>query len=163
MIYQFGNYKVDIDAEETRRLYETADTVTEGCDCQNCRNFYHAVDALPQPARDFFEKLGIDLRRAFDATGWCREEDGTIHYTGIVMACGSVLEGESLLKRNDNGTFCWNEVKDLSYQVADRFYVIFRNNNPFREDFPMANVQIDFMANIPWVLDEEYTGYYAKE
>ena len=124
MIYQFGNYKVDIDAEETRRLYETADTVTEGCDCQNCRNFYHAVDALPQPARDFFE---------------------------------------SLLKRNDNGTFCWNEVKDLSYQVADRFYVIFRNNNPFRKDFPMTNVQIDFMANIPWVLDEEYTGYYAKE
>ena len=74
-----------------------------------------------------------------------------------------MLEGESLLKRNDNGSFRWNEVKDLSYQVADRFYVIFRNNNPFREDFPMANVQIDFMANIPWVLDEEYTGPYVKE
>ena len=64
MIFQFGKYKVDIDAEETRRLYETADTVTEGCDCQNCRNFYHAVDVLPQPVKVFFEKLGIDLRRA---------------------------------------------------------------------------------------------------
>ena len=161
MILQYGNYKVDIDAEKTRRLYEKAETVTEGCSCQSCRNFYHAVDALPQPVRDFFEKLGIDLKRAFDATGWYREKDGTVHYTGILMACGNVLEGESPWKKKDNGSSYWD--KDTSYQVAERFHVGFFNNNPFREDYPAPDVEIVFSADIPWVLDEEYTGNYARE
>ena len=39
MIFQFGEYKIDVDAEKTRQFYDRAKTVSEECQCDGCLNF----------------------------------------------------------------------------------------------------------------------------
>ena len=63
MIFQFGEYKIDVDVEKTRQFYDRAKTVSEGCQCDGCLNFERAVDKLPQNIRDFFSALGVDIKK----------------------------------------------------------------------------------------------------
>lgn len=63
MIFQFGEYKIDVDVEKTRQFYDRAKTVSEGCQCDGCLNFERAVDKLPQNIRDFFSALGVDMKK----------------------------------------------------------------------------------------------------
>lgn len=64
MIFQFGEYKIDVDVENTRQFYDRAKTVSEGCQCDGCLNFERAVDKLPQNIRDFFSALGVDMKKS---------------------------------------------------------------------------------------------------
>lgn len=64
MIFQFGEYKIDVDVEKTRQFYDRAKTVSEGCQCDGCLNFERAVDKLPQNIRDFFSALGVDIKKS---------------------------------------------------------------------------------------------------
>lgn len=64
MIFQFGEYKIDVDVEKTRQFYDRAKTVSEGCQCDGCLNFERAVDKLPQNIRDFFSALGVDMKKS---------------------------------------------------------------------------------------------------
>ena len=63
MIFQFGEYKIDVDVEKTRQFYDRAKTVSEECQCDGCLNFERAVDKLPQNIRDFFSALGVDMKK----------------------------------------------------------------------------------------------------
>lgn len=64
LIFQFGEYKIDVDVEKTRQFYDRAKTVSEGCQCDGCLNFGRAVDKLPQNIRDFFSALGVDMKKS---------------------------------------------------------------------------------------------------
>lgn len=64
MIFQFGEYKIDVDVEKTKQFYNRAKTVSEECQCDGCLNFERAVDKLPQNIRDFFSALGVDMKKS---------------------------------------------------------------------------------------------------
>ena len=61
--FVFGPYRLEVDAEATRRWYDTCDDETGGCDCAYCRNFAAAAKTLPPEVEAFLEPLGLSLRR----------------------------------------------------------------------------------------------------
>lgn len=57
MIYNLGPWKVDIDREETAKIYEKADYSEEKKWNRNL------IERLNEEALDFFEKIGVDLMK----------------------------------------------------------------------------------------------------
>ena len=47
MLFEIGQYRLDIDVPKTRQFYETADVVSKSCSCDGCLNFERAVSKLP--------------------------------------------------------------------------------------------------------------------
>lgn len=80
MIFQFGEYKIDVDVEKTRQFYDRAKTVSEGCQCDGCLNFERAVDKLPQNIRDFFSALGVDMKKICECYVYCAKDENTLYY-----------------------------------------------------------------------------------
>ncbi len=155
MIFEFGPFCVDIDVEKTKKFYETAAKLSERCWCDGCLNFERAAAILPQSVRNFFESLGIDMRKICECYVNCTNQDGTVFYGGWCHICGTLLRGESAWKKIDDRTRCWND--EATYEIADHFQVSFQNDVALLEtDFPSPVIQLDFDAkNIPWVLDKK--------
>ena len=55
MKIQFGNYLLDIDVEKTKKFYETAETITQGCDCSGCCNYEKATNKFSIEVLNFFD------------------------------------------------------------------------------------------------------------
>ena len=156
VILQFGRYKLDVDVEKTKKFYETAERLSEGCSCDGCRNFEQAVDILPRPVTEFFAMLGIDPKRICECTAFSRKTNNALFYQGFCHACGTVLEGESAWKRRSDGGSVWDD--KLTYPVSEDFHVSFRNNTVLLEEsFPLPACEMAFTATVPWVLDKRNT------
>ncbi len=154
MLFQFGQYKVDVDVEKTKHFYENAETVSEGCSCAECRNFEQAVTILPKSVTGFFDKLGVDMRKVCECYANCTNEDGTLFYGGFFHVSGTMLGGESAWKEENEEISYWHE--DETFQVSENFHVSFQEGVFLLEkDFQLPVIQVEFSANIPWVLDEE--------
>lgn len=54
MIFQFGQFEIDVDVNRTREFYKKMENVSKGCNCTGCRNFEKAVDFLPGNVIVFF-------------------------------------------------------------------------------------------------------------
>ena len=110
MIFQFGEYKIDVDVEKTRQFYDRAKTVSEGCQCDGCLNFERAVDKLPQNIRDFFSALGVDMKKICECYVYCAKDENTLYYGGFCHICGTLLSGKSAWKPSSDSTACWDAV-----------------------------------------------------
>lgn len=147
MILEFGNYKIDVDVEKTKLFYETAEEITDGCSCDGCQNYMLAINLFPQSVKDFFNRLGIDLRKAPDVFSYCSEDDGkALFYGGFYHICGRSLTS------ND----CWNDNGAL-HSISEGYSVGFTNNVHLLEaGFPMPAFQIEiFFHNVPWLLKKK--------
>lgn len=109
MIFQFGEYKIDVDVEKTRQFYDRAKTVSEGCQCDGCLNFERAVDKLPQNIRDFFSALGVDMKKICECYVYCAKDENTLYYGGFCHICGTLLSGKSAWKPTSDSTACWDD------------------------------------------------------
>lgn len=116
MIFQFGEYKIDVDVEKTRQFYDRAKTVSEGCQCDGCLNFERAVDKLPQNIRDFFSALGVDMKKICECYVYCAKDENTLYYGGFCHICGTLLSGKSAWKPTSDSTACWDGRKQPSFQ-----------------------------------------------
>lgn len=87
MIFQFGEYKIDVDVEKTRQFYDRAKTVSEECQCDGCLNFERAVDELSQNIRDFFSALGVDMKKICECYVYCAKDENTLYYGGFCHIC----------------------------------------------------------------------------
>ena len=94
MIFQFGQYKVDVDVEKTRLFYEKAVPVGEYCSCDGCQNFEKAVEVLPESVKAFFSELGVDLKRISECYVYHANKDGNLCYGGVCHICGTLLSSE---------------------------------------------------------------------
>ena len=65
MLFEIGQYRLDIDVPKTRQFYETADVVSKSCSCDGCLNFERAVSKLPPVIISFFTNLGVDMRKIY--------------------------------------------------------------------------------------------------
>jgi len=61
MIFEFGQYQVDIDVDKTRLFYENAPLVSEGCSCSGCRNYENAIMGISSEITGFYYDLGVDM------------------------------------------------------------------------------------------------------
>ena len=54
MIFEFGNFRLDIDVESTKAFYSKHEkTVIEDCGCVNCRNYYEAISKVSDKVKNF--------------------------------------------------------------------------------------------------------------
>lgn len=154
MIFEFGQYKVDIDVCKTQNFYENAAFVSEGCSCDGCQNFEKAVAALPQVVQSFFTQLGIDMGKICECYVNCVNEDGTLLYGGFYHVCGVILSGDSAWIKIDENTAYWET--ENAFRVSRNFCVCFQESvDLLEEDFPQPAIQLEILADIPWVLEKE--------
>ncbi|MGN1032247.1 MAG: hypothetical protein ACI4PU_02185 [Intestinibacter sp.] len=156
MIFKFNQYVIDIYIDKTRRFYQTAKNITHGCNCSGCRNFEKAVSHLPQEVRAIFDKMGIDMKKAREAYINCKNSDGTLFYAGFYHICGKLLSGSSPWKETSQMSKELDEKK--LFKINEDFEIAFQNEVDLLEkNFSSPVIQLEFFANIPWVLEEENT------
>ncbi len=156
MIFTFGNYTVDIDIKKTRQIYKRLPLITQGCDCDGCKNFENAVDVLPKAVHTFFDTLGVDLKKIVECYVNCKNDDGTLLYGGFCHVCGTLIQGKSAWVNISETHSYYNY--DLAYRLNDNFCISFQEECLMvEEQFEAPLLQIEFEANIPWVLDKENT------
>jgi hypothetical protein len=117
MIFEFGNYKLDVDVEKTRKYYEIAKAISEECDCVNCENYANAIDFLPQEVISFFDQLGVDMRKSpevYNVSGEGPGADNTIFYQGWYHVCGNIIYGESPWVSVKENHKYWDTAKTFS-------------------------------------------------
>lgn len=154
MIFNFGQYRIDVDVDKTKFFYEKATRVSEGCSCVNCQNYEQAEEYLPELVQRFFDTLGIDYKKACECYVNCSNNDGTLFYGGFYHICGTMLSGNSAwIDVNEN---CSHLDESAMFKITDDFKVSFQDEvSLLEEEFPNPVIQIEFLANIPWVLKGE--------
>lgn len=154
MLVAFGNYTIDVDVRKTREFYLTAERVTEKCDCDGCLNYEKAANVLPESIKAFFDNLGIDMKKVCECYVNGINKDGTLSYGGFYHICGCLISGESAWRRiTETHSFCNDEAM---FAITDCFRVSVQNDVHLLEDnFPLPVIQLEFSADIPWVLDKK--------
>lgn len=154
MVFNFGQYRIDVDVDMTKNFYKNADKVSEGCSCAGCKNFEQAAEYLPVAMKMFFDNLGIDYQKACECYVNCSNSDGTLLYGGFYHICGTLLSGNSAWVEIDKN--CSHLDENIMFKVTDDFQVSFQDEvGLLEEDFPNPVIQLEFLANIPWVLVEK--------
>ena len=99
MIFDFGNFRLDIDVESTKAFYSKHEkTVIEDCGCVNCRNYYEAISKVSDKVKNFFNSLGIDPQKSPEATWWETNEDGVAYYSIIFHVVGTIIKSVDIYK-----------------------------------------------------------------
>lgn len=145
MVFQFGQFKVDIDVEKTQEFYKSMNLVSKGCQCSGCRNYEIAIDILPNEVKNFFDTIGIDMKKVTEVYVNVANPDNSLYYEGFYHLCGSLLQGES------------------EYSLTKDFYISFQEDCVLMEDgFPTPALQLEISANIPWALNEDNTYFKSS-
>ena len=152
MIFEFGDYILDIDVEKTRAFYAAAPL--NDCDCDGCVNFRLAADSFPAEVKEFFEKLGADPKKAAELMVWVAEDGGkSLWYGGFYHLCGSITNGK------DCKTPARGEITHTGsgYRIAEGYSAGFTSSADLVEDGfpgPIVQMEIDF-HRVPWVRECE--------
>ncbi len=147
-----GPWLIECDPEATRRSY-AAMGERYSCDCTPCRNFAAlGPAAFPPRAHEVLKELGIDFYRPSEIYHISRLKSGLQHYGGWYRCVGHIESGPGA------------EAPEISSEserfptavVTEHFYFWCSSKRelapkPF-DNLPL--VQVDFYAELPWVLPE---------
>lgn len=158
MIFKFGSYIADIDVEKTKLAYKNKLYVSEGCLCQGCRNFEKAIQNVSEEVEDFFNGIGVDLKKASNVFLCCQNDEKTILYNGFYHICGEILQGENAWTINGKTekaiTKFWND--EETFKINNEFQISLSDECVLLdEEFPLPAFQLDFFATLDWAIDEE--------
>lgn len=154
MIFDFARFCIDVDVEQTRKYYaESTRTLTEGCDCIGCRNFVKAYQNLDPEIRNFFDSLGVDIRKAPDMSAMHGDaKTNTMYYMGWCHLCGTIISGESAWVPDSDRSCQWDA--ERAFAVTETCRVSFNNRCALVEDsFPRPVLQLEVDIQVPWVLE----------
>ena len=153
MIFEFGNFRLDIDVESTKAFYSKHEkTVIEDCGCVNCRNYYEAISKVSDKVKNFFNSLGIDPQKSPEATWWDTNEDGVAYYSIIFHVVGTIIKSVDIYKPiGDSG---YQLINENFYEIDKGFKVGFTTKAVLVEkDFPRPCIQLEIEAYLPWVIN----------
>ena len=157
MTLDFENFSVEIDAEATRRAYESLPRTGEKCGCVGCRNFTLAMgDALGEGGRRLFASAGVeDPAKATESCVDLPHGDGTFLYGAWYHLCGRIRRRFEAVP--DATSAEWGEARER--RVGERAHISFVDGRKIigREAAfgDAAIVQMELSAEaVPWVLDE---------
>lgn len=161
MIFTFDKFTINVDIEKNREFYRSAETLTEGCNCDGCRNYEKAVKLFPESVKEFFEKLGVDPEKPAEVYVNCSEENGKkLFYGGFYHLCGIVVDGDNawISQEVDSTTTISQINEDYKYKIADGYFVVFSGGEALLGNgFPEPIITMDIEFHVPWVLDKENT------
>lgn len=137
------NWLLEVDIDMTQKFYEKE---IEVCECLYCRNFIEAIKQLDSSVMTLFSRLGFNLAKPGHLSDYQVVQEGTLMYIGNYHLVGKLLEGE-LCKQSS-----WTNSNTTQIQ---NFTIGFSKDLEFvPEEFPNPVLQLDFVAIIPWILDE---------
>ena len=147
MVVDLLSWRLDVDVEATRTVARTLPFMTAPCDCGPCRNFQAALEFLPGPVRDLLDRLGTGPDKPAEIYHCCRNPDGTHKYGAWYHVVGTVLHGP------DHSPEGQVPFEALSDQVL--LFFTSKHVALVPEGFPTRVIQVEFIIDMPWVLDED--------
>jgi hypothetical protein len=164
-IMQILKWTVEYDAAATRHVHdEMLSGSPESCGCAGCRNFAAARNvAYPPPALDLFHQLGIEYDReseigsAVDLGGGRFLYSGWFHFVGRIVAGPKGITHVATVPRGNSGGIGAGEVYLIDFEpMTPGFALCLAEKKDMLPsefgDEPV--VQLEFKAEVPWVLDE---------
>ena len=153
MIFDFGNFRLDIDVESTKDFYRKhGKTVLEDCGCVNCQNYYEAISKASDKVKTFFNSIGIDPRKSPEATWWYTNEDGIAYYSIILHVVGTIIHAADIYKPTGDNSY--QLINENLCEIDKNFKVGFTSKAVLVEkDFPKPCIQLEIEAYLPWVID----------
>jgi hypothetical protein len=154
-IVKYKDWVFEVDKELTEQTY--ADVLAGGadsCRCDDCKNYVAYRDNIfPIEILELFAELGIDYRKEVEITVFEVKPNGLHHIMGWFHFKGYVLSGKDY-RVPIHGTIHSGYTFDLT-KIHENLSIGFAEGNDLtffkdREDL----VQIQFAANIPWVIDK---------
>ncbi len=161
MIFEFEQYKIDVNVEATRKRYVTLPLVTENCTCQGCENYLAAIRELPPKVLAFFDSLGLDIKKPAEVYGDLKE-NGDYFYGGFYHIAGIILyQKKELYSKIKKNHYSINQ--DMKINLSENYSVWFENDCALvPKDFPTPYFQIEISAILPWVLERPYLDDSVK-
>ena len=150
---RFGRWELLYDPELTGKSYASV-TVggPEECGCDPCLNFIAARQQIYKPGvLELFRKLGISHDREVEIYHLARVSPGRHLYGGWFHFVGSIASGaDAAMQVTENS---WRPAlektsESFSLGFSSRLGLVRR---PFK-NLPL--VQLEFMAEVPWILDK---------
>jgi len=139
-----AGWTVDVDLARTQAYYASRPTWSETCGCAYCRNFVMAYRTghIPERVLAILELVGIELSKDVgEVYQYNENSDGTHCYGGFYHVAGTIVaENPHSDKRSGNGD-------SADVPVSIELHLL-------ATDFPRPAIQVEFIANIPWVLPE---------
>jgi hypothetical protein len=154
-----GEYILEINVEENEKYYKNERYVTEGCECDGCRNYELAVEQVSSKVREMFKQLGLDIKKPAEVYVNC-SENNILLYGGFYHLCGTINKGEppweivsetktsTVSHLNENKMICLEKSFRIAFQEGCALLA---------EDFPRPCIQMEIVAYLPWVLQKENT------
>lgn len=153
MLVEIGNYILDINVDRTRAFYQHAQAITDGCNCQGCRNYTKWASSLSAEPKFILESMGVQLEKSPEVYVNCSNEDGTLFYGGFYHLCGKIIQGKIPWKEIVENTKTFDQ--DAFVPLTDTFQVAFTEDIALLEkDFPAPVIQMEISADIPFGLPE---------
>ena len=144
---KIAHWLLEVDPERTKGFYQGI-KAEEMCDCLYCQNFVEASKSLDPAVLQLFQQLGIEPGKPSHLSDIPKSED-KINRNNLrkYHFVGKVIEGE-LCNLSD-----WDETNTLQ---VDNFKLGISRDMEFGPDnFPEPILQLDFEADLPWLLVEE--------
>ena len=146
-------WQLEHDPEATRQAFVQL-PVGCGCDCQECRNFFAAIDrAFPAEFRRIAQQLGIEVTKPAELAHNGREDAGVLIVGGWFHFVGRIIAGADAMREDSEGTghfYLEHLTPDFSLGFSSHLALV---AEPFRSQ-PV--VQLEFETRVPWVLPEVY-------
>lgn len=147
MLFELEKYTLDIDVDRTRDFYIHADKITDGCNCQGCRNYEKWAASLSAEPKYILERMGVRLEKTTEVYVNCPNDDGSLFYGGFCHLCGKIVQGPKNMRTFE---------KDAFITLTENFQVAFTEDIALLENnFPLPVIQMEILANIPFVLLEK--------
>jgi hypothetical protein len=139
---RIANWLLEVDVEKTREFYNKG---TEMCNCLYCNNFVEACKHWDASVASIFNSTGINPAMPGHLSVYSTMEDGKHDYIGNYHLVGTVLEGELCTTSNwkDTNTV---QIKNFTFGFSTELDFV-------PKGFPTPVLQLEFVANIPWVLE----------
>lgn len=142
-IVEIAGWTVEVDIPTTRDFYASRPSWVETCGCAYCSNFVSACNTgrLPEQLRATLESLGIDPSRdEGEIWQYNENDDGTHSYGGFYHVVGSIVS-------ENPSPEDWSAEDNIHFLFSTKLDLL-------SADFPHPAIQIEFAANIPWLLPE---------
>jgi hypothetical protein len=149
----FGRWQVSADREASKQAYAAISKGgPETCTCKPCLNFVAAREHVyPADVLALFETLGISFNRETEIYHMARLSSGKHLYGGWFHFVGSIVSGADAAK--PIGENLWQPSLE---RVTEDFSLGFSSRIALPEK-PFVGkpiVQVEFTANVPWVISE---------
>ena len=130
------DWQFEFDQAATAEAYTR---LSMDCTCSFCRNFLIAVHHLPIEYDHFWWQFGIDPLKPAEIIEYNRNHDGTHFYSWWYHVVGRMIKGDNSGARPlESG---------ITVEISSKNYLV-------APDFPRPVLQLEFFANLPWLLAE---------